>query len=384
MKTLLITVLGILLTAGVVQVTTKWLFATKTEAEKRDTPRKPVLVEVEVLKRGDVNLVIESEGVVETQRDSILSAEVGGRVVEIHPDFEEGAQFKEGQVVAKIDALNYEAAVVQARATLADAKVLLVQEEARAKQAARDWKKIGGGKEPSDLVLRKPFLESARARIDSARAGLERAMEDLNRTVIRAPFDCRVREATLNLGAMVGAGTRLGVIYDAESLVIKLPFPLDDFAQVSKDSEVELSAGLRGRQLKWKGEVLWELGEVDPQTLASSLLVKIVPNHDEGRFRLPFPGQFLNAQVRGAKVEGVIGVPRNAIRGQNQVMVLNGEGELEMRKVRVIEKTKDRIYVGEGVSEGEKLILTRLDVPVAGMKLEEVGEEQGGDESKGE
>ena len=68
---------------------------------------------------------------------------------------------------------------------------------ARAEQAVRDWEKLGLNRDPSDLVLRKPQLVSARARITAAEAAVDKAMRDLERTEIRAPYDCRI-ERTMN------------------------------------------------------------------------------------------------------------------------------------------------------------------------------------------
>ena len=67
------------------------------------------------------------------------------------------------------------------------------QEQARAEQALTDWQRLGqAGDPPSDLVLRKPQLQAARARVASARSALAKARLDLERTTIVAPFSGRV------------------------------------------------------------------------------------------------------------------------------------------------------------------------------------------------
>ena len=123
----------------------------------------------------------------------------------------------------------------------------MVQEKARADQAARDWNKIGGGKIASDLVLRVPFLKSAKARVAAAIAARKKAEADLIRTKIVAPFDCRVRSTNLNLGATVVPGSQLGMIYDPKNLMIRLLFSLDDYAQLPKETNVTLSTNIGGK-----------------------------------------------------------------------------------------------------------------------------------------
>jgi RND family efflux transporter MFP subunit len=317
-----------------------------------------------------------SEGVVMTRRESVLSSQVGGRIVEVHPQFEVGATFQVGTVIAKIDRLDYETAVAQAKSVLADAELAVVQEKARGEQAARDWKKIGGGKEPSDLVLRVPFLKSAEARVLAAEAALEKAIEDLDRTVIRAPFDCRVRQVALNLGATVAPGSQLGMIYDAGNLMVRLPYSLDDYAQIPEEAEIRLFTEIGGERYEWRAEVMWDLGEVDQATVSAYLLVKILANEDGGaRFRLPSTGQFLKAQLSGAVLPEVVAVPRIAVRGRDQVGVLNAENELEIRELKIVRSNEEFVYVGEGVEDGEKVILTKLQMPVEGMKLAEAQQE---------
>ncbi len=389
MKTILLTVIAIVLVLAATRGVNQFLEKNKPEAEKKVRVDKVPVVEVARVVKGDLEFPLRSEGVVMTRRETLLSAQVGGRIEEVHPQFEVGATFPEGAVIAKIDRLDYETAVAQAKSGLADARLSLEQEEARGAQAARDWKKIGGGKEASEMVLRRPFLKSAEARVLAAEAALEKAIEDLNRTVIRAPFECRVRQVTLNLGATVAPGSQLGVIYDARSLMIRLPFSMDDYAQIplgskgaggsgvdSKGVEIALFTEIGGERYEWEGEMMWDLGEIDPATVSAYLLVKILANEalDE-RFRLPSPGQFLKARIDGASLADVIAVPRIAVRGRDGVSVLNEDGELELRSLQILKSKKDYVYVRAGVEDGEKVILTKLALPVEGMRLKEAEED---------
>jgi len=81
---------------------------------------KVPVVEVARVVKGDLEFPLRSEGVVMTRRETLLSAQVGGRIEEVHPQFEVGATFPEGAVIAKIDRLDYETAVAQAKSGLAD------------------------------------------------------------------------------------------------------------------------------------------------------------------------------------------------------------------------------------------------------------------------
>ncbi len=370
MKRIIITVIGILALVALTYGTIKFLEENKPKVEKKEAQVMVPLVEVVPAKRGVIQFSLESEGLVFARRETVLSAQVGGRVTHVHPNFEVGGTFAEGELIAQLDQVDYQTAVAQAEATLEDAKLVLAQEEARGIQAKRDWEKIGGGRTPSDLALRIPYLKSAKARVTSAQALLNKAIEDLGRTRIMAPFGCRVRATSLDLGAVVAPGARLGLLYDPEQYLVRLPFSLDDFAQLPEEAEGYLTTTIAGTTHRWETEVLWSEGDIDRTTLSAYLVVRILPNDEaEERFRLPSPGLFVQAEIKGSQLDEVIPVPRRAVRGRDQVFVMNEEDQLEVRSLKIIRSSGEYLYVREGLTDGERIITTKIELPVVGMKL---------------
>ena len=386
MKTVITTIIAIVTVLGLTTLGVHLLKANAPQAEKKKRIESAPVVEVEVVSKNELEFSLESEGVVGARRETILSPQVGGRLAVVDDNFEVGATYKKGHIIAEIDSIDYQASVAQAESTLADAELALIQEQARAEQAARDWEKIGGDKPASDLVLRVPFLISAKARVTAAIASRDKAKADLARTKIVEPFDCRVRSVNMNLGATIVPGAQLGTIYDPNNLMIRLPFSLDDYAQLPDKTDVTLFADIGGKVYEWKGEMMWELGQVDQKTLSSFVLAKIIANNDHpNRFHLPSPGMFLNATVKGGVLPGVIAVPRSAVRGRNQILVLNGENKLELRELMVARKNVDYVFATQGVADGEMVILTKVDMPIPGMTLEPAKvdqQEEGKNESK--
>jgi len=377
MKVPVFSLITIAAVVGLTFVGVKILQNTAPEAEKKELVTTLPVVEVLSVELRDLDFPLESEGVVTTRRETILSAEVGGQIIKVHPNFEVGATFKVGDVIAEIDPVNYVAAVAQARSTVADARLAVMLETARSEQAVRDWAKIGQGKEASEMVLRIPYLKSAEAGLAAAEAMLEKALEDLDRTMIKAPFNCRVREVSLNLGATVAPGTRLGMIYDPNKVMVRLSFTMEDFAQIPKESAIDLTAELSGEPHRWEAAVMWDGGEIDRATLSAYLLAEVKPNPDaSARFRLPPPGLFVKAELTGAKLPGVIAVPRKAVRGRNSIAILNSKNELEFRTVTIARSNSQFLYVTSGIEDGEKVILTKLEMPLEGMKLVEAAPEK--------
>ena len=179
MKTVITTIVAIVTVLGLTIFGVYLLKENAPEAEKKKRVEATPVVEFEIVSKSDFEFSLESEGVVVASRETILSPQVGGRLALVDDRFEVGATYKKGHVIAEIDAVDYQAAIAQADSTLADAELALIQEEARSQQAARDWEKIGGEKPASDLVLRVPFLISAKARVAAAIAARDKAEADL-------------------------------------------------------------------------------------------------------------------------------------------------------------------------------------------------------------
>ncbi len=353
-----------------------YLEKTKPIAEKRNAEVVTPVVEVVTVQRKDAQFALESEGVVSTLRETDLAVEVTGRVVFVVERFEAGGSFQAGEIILTVDDTNYRAAKAQAQAALADARLNQEQEIARGAQAVRDWEKIGGGEVASDLVLRKPFLESAKARVVSAQAALDKAMEDILRTSLRAPFDCRVRRANLDLGAIAVPGSPIGQVYDNSKYIVRLPFSLDDYASLPKDVEIKLFSEVGGQQYDWAATVLWEDGDLDRTTLSAYVIAEFYPNVNNGkRFLLPPAGMFVKAEVSGAALKQVVAVPRSAVRGRNEIAVVNEDNQLEFRTLEIVRSTAGMVYVKSGVEDGERVIMTKLELPVEGMSLKVVEDE---------
>ena len=160
------------------------------------------------------HLFVETQGRIEPARRTQAASEVMGRVIMVSPKFKAGGVFSTHEIMLETDGADYVAALALAESALVDAKLLLAQEQARADQAVRDWKKLGRGI-PSDLVVRKPQIASVKARIAAAEASVGKATRDLDRTKLRAPYPCRVEATFTDLGSFVSPGARLA------SLLIK-------------------------------------------------------------------------------------------------------------------------------------------------------------------
>ena len=113
--------------------------------------------------------MIEAHGSVAPRTESVLVAEVAGQVLVATPTFASGSFFEKGDELIRVDPVDYELAVVQARGQVAQAEVTAELERAQAEVAREEWEDLGDGSNPK-LATRELQVEQAEAALAAAEA----------------------------------------------------------------------------------------------------------------------------------------------------------------------------------------------------------------------
>ena len=217
---------GLVLIAAIIRIN-------PPEAPQRPAFSGPLMtVETRVIAEVDYPIMLESYGTVQPRTRSMLVAQVSGQIVSVNENVRNGGFFEEGDVLAKIDARDYEADVRISEALLMDARQSLAEADARTNQAKEDWARLGNTGDAPDLVLRIPQLEAAKAKIISAESSLQKSELDLERTNIVAPFAGRILRKLADVGQVVSQNTQLAEIYATDYVEIRLPLRNRDLACV--------------------------------------------------------------------------------------------------------------------------------------------------------
>jgi RND family efflux transporter MFP subunit len=338
----------------------------------KEKPRPAV--EVMVVSKTNHKVEIRTDGVVESLRETALAAEVQGRVVEISPNFKRGGRVKQGEVLVKLDKADYQSALATAEVAAAEASLALEQERARVEQAQLDWDKLGKGEPRNPLVLRAPYLKAAEAKLDSAKQQAEKARRDLERTEIVAPFDAGVRAANAEVGAVVALGSMIAELYSSGEIEVRLPLSLEDFGFLHRDvsgniqGDVVLKGKIGLKEYEWKAVPVRVDPEIDRKTLSASVVVKVLASENT-EFSLPPVGLFVDVRLEGKALDNVIEIPRRALLDGQRVIVVDDKDKILFRDVRVVRANEMTVMIGEGLEAGERVVLTRLSSPVAGMEV---------------
>ena len=235
----------LIIVAGI--VVAKLLIAQRPEPKKTARENPGALVETLPVTRGQRQVQVHATGTVQARRQVEITPQVGGRVVEMSPNLVTGGFFREGELLLRIEDADYRLAVEKARAAVAKAEYELASMEGQAKVARQEWARLdlGGKEETNPLVLYEPQVKNAQASLLSAKAALQQAQLDLERTRVRAPFAGVIRSESVDPGQVLRAGTPAAVLAGTDQAEIVVPLPLHELGWLTVPRPGAQQAGSR-------------------------------------------------------------------------------------------------------------------------------------------
>ena len=379
----LLKILAPLVVIGVAVLVAMTMVRNRPEVETQTPTISPPGVRAHLVTLETVRISVASQGTVRPRTETQLVPEIAGRVISVAASFAEGGFFEEGDVLLRLDRFDYEQAVVVARSQFAQARLQLAQEEAEAEVAQREWETLGRGN-PRELTLRKPQLEDARASVAAAEASVERAERDLERADVVAPYSGRVRTKSVDVGQFVTVGAPIATIYavdvaevglslpDAELAYLDLPLAYRGAAD-QRGPRVVLRTTFAGSTYEWGGRVVRTESEIDPVSRMVQVVAEVQDPYGTGSDprRPPLAvGMYVEAEIQGRAFRDIAAVPRAALRGRNQVLVIDAASRVRFRDVEILRTTTESVYVESGLAAGELIAVSALDSPTEGMLVQ--------------
>jgi RND family efflux transporter MFP subunit len=347
-----------------------------TQAPKTEVP----LVSVIQVEPQTISLNVHSQGIVTPRNEIDLIPEVAGKVIYLHPDFVAGGFFDRNALLVSIDPGDYDAAIAQAQAQIAEARRQVAMEEAQTAQAHDEWQALGDGV-PSALTMREPQLAEARARLKAAEASLTLARIKRSRCELRAPFAGRLQSKNIGLGQFIQPGDKLARIYSTDVAEIRLPLSssqlgfLDLPLGVPNDSagkgpKVTLTTEFAGKMQTWEGRIVRTEGALDESTGILYAVAEVQAPYQQKDNRPPLLSKlFVQAEIEGKAMLGVFVLPQLAMNASQEVLLVDAEQKLHIRRIDVLRNEQHRILVKGGLKAGDRLVTSGIDVPVEGMTV---------------
>jgi len=339
-----------------------------------DVPR--LTVDVQKLHTENYQTTLKSYGMVEPRTQTNLVAEVSGKIVWVKPEFKDGGFFSENEVLVRLDDRNYRAEVAIAKATAAEMKQALLEEEAKSLEAQENWQRMGSSEQPSELTLRIPQLDTAKARLASAEAKLALAELNLERTQVRAPYEGRILSTSADIGQYVGPNTQLASIYATDIAEIRMPIcncdlnfinlPESGHFQKQEPIKVVLQSNLGGDR-EWTGIINRTEAAIDDASRQLHVVTQIAhpfAGNVEGKPPIKI-GEYVTATIQGRTIENAIVIPSKTIyQGDTTYVVVNDM--LEQRTIEVLWQDGEFAIINKGLNEGDMLVTTPLGQVTSG------------------
>ena len=320
--------------------------------------------------------VLNASGYVTARRQATVSSKVTGKVTEVL--VEEGMKVKEGQVLARLDDTNVKASLLLARAQLASATAMMAETRVRLKEAGQELQRQtdltkGHVATKADYDHAEAAALAFRARLEQQQADVEVAsrtveiwQQQLDDTVIRAPFAGIATSKNAQPGEMIspisagGGFTRTGIctVVDMDSLEIEIDVNESYINRVEPGQAVE---GTLDAYPEWK--IPCHVIAIIPTADREKSTVRVRVGFDKLDPRI-LPEMSVKVGFRGTGEMGAAAgrsvlVPQAAIRQQDgrDVVLVIRDGRVERRAISVINTQAGESEIGAGLSGGERVVV---------------------------
>jgi membrane fusion protein (multidrug efflux system) len=320
--------------------------------KKEDIPvkqRDPVAVDVLIAEADDVSEEIEVGGIVEADKEVIVSAEISA-VIE-NQFYREGDRVKKNDLLLVFNDETFVLACESRQAELNKARAVFIKIE---EETGRRRELFNRGFIASEEIdASESQFKVARADVEIAQTALKLAKRDLRKTKVYSPLNGIITERVKKTGENVRQGDPL--FHIAQYKIVRLVVSVSerDVLNIKEGDKVDVSLGPFGDTL-FKGNVK-RVG-LPSQPSEGVFPVEVVVNNPELRVK---PGMVATVIFKGSVHRDVIIVPRNIITerlGESVVFVVNNN-KSHARKVRVGSFFGFNVSIEEGINPGDKVVV---------------------------
>src|SRR5882724_1657992 len=341
--------------------------ATDCSRKQAQTAPPPPEVLVTTVQPRDVPRVLERVATLDGFINANINAQVQGYIVS--RDYQEGSVVKNGDLLFKIDPRPFEAALAQAKGTLAKDQANKVKADADKKRAIDLFKKKVISDQERDTAI--AAADSSTANVEADQAAVNQAEINLGYTKIVAPIDGVVGFANNQVGDLVGPTTgpltTMSQIDPIKAVVTAGEGPFTDFVSrhpdakerneyvKSLDFELILSSGSVYSQ---KGKFYALDRNLDTKTGSIRYYVTF-PNPGN----ILRPGQFGKVRFVADMKKGAMVIPQEAVnelQGSYQVAVVDQNNKVSIRPVQMGERIGTLWEVTEGLKPGDRVVVQGL------------------------
>ena len=372
----------LILTFGVAGM--MFLAKMNTPPARRPISHKPLQVKTVKVAMESVTPFITGYGEVKASEITSLSPEIPGKVVAIHPRLESGALVKKGEALFQIDVRDDELSLDTNRKRLSVLKRNLEISQI-------DFQRMKRLKELVAVSTVEKTEQTYNTMFDQVKQleyAVYRSELNIRRSVVKAPFDGRVKKVSVAKGQYVSPGTPVITLVNDSSLEVHTaidaekakavllfkkksssphPFWFSELEPVS----VAVSWSRGEHQVQARG-VLDRIIAFDSKSRTLKLAVQLSSKSSEKGSQTDFPiveGMYCQVEIPGKSIDNIFKIPRQALQSDNRVHIVV-KNRLRTVPVSIRWIKDDTAFVSTGLKPDDQVIVTRLSAPLENTRVE--------------
>lgn len=408
----------------------------KLQPKMQHAPNAALVTPVNVIevKAYHVRPAITGFGTVEPDILLESKAEIAGKITYVHPQLRNGAILQKETVIIRIEQEDYQLAIQQAQANVASnrakfreiqlqksnlkADLSIVQKKLKLAQvelsriqslvkkhsiskSSRDNQQVQVlqlqqevQKLNNQLKTLPEQLASAKAALSNAESIVETQQRNLDRTVIKLPFNARISQRAVDENQYITKGALLFTAQTTDKILINGQFALQHFRMLAKDfqahktllkeaflsgfssdtfKQLGLSAKIRladNDSPYWQANVERISSQLDPASRTLGIIVSVDNPYAQiipGTKPPLMQGMYTEILLQG-KAKTFFVIPRDALH-ENEIFIVNQQNQLERRPIENEQIQGEMVLLTAGLQMGEKLIVSDVFPAIPSMRL---------------
>ena len=350
------------------------------KGETASAPPPPsVQVEVANVIQKDVPIQMEWVGTTDGSNNALIRAQVGGYLMK--RPYTEGSFVRKGDLLFELDPSKFRTALDQAMGDLAKAQAQFTKTK---QDVERDTPLAKEGaisqKELDDSIQ---AHAATKGMVAAAKAAVEQAKLNLSWTRITAPIDGVVGVSKAQIGDLIDASTELTSMSTLDPIRVYFPVSEQEYFEAAEKVQQGYKDRKEGKEYSGalldlvlggekiyphKGQFYLVDRQVDTKT-GTIRVAALFPNPNN----LLRPGQFARVRAVTKTKEGAILVPQRAVtemQGSHQVAVVSPENKVDIRPVKVGQRSGNLWMIDQGLKPGERVVVEGLQKVKAGMTVD--------------
>lgn len=416
----------ILVAIGIIAVSVFFaqkMISNRPETVERRAFERSFTVSVIDVELGDFTPNISAFGEINAAQTLNIRAPAAGDVIFVAPNLRAGGLLQAGQVLVKVDPFDYELSLSDAKTALADAQSSLAeaQEQLRIQSLNVDYADnslqlaqtdltrakalFDAGsmtsqqlesreltlsqrdqslrQAQSNIVLQEAAIKRRTTAIDTAQRNVDRATRALAETTITTPYDAVVVSSNVVPGATFSQGEAVATVYQANALEARFTLSEFQYGQLLADGligrEVEVIWDIKPEPIVLKGNIT-RIGAQVNASLGGVELFATLQSSPEANI---WPGTFVSVNLAGTSFENALSIPETAYYSDGNFYVVE-ERRMKSIPAEILARDGENVIVQADISDGDRIITTRLAQAGDGVLVAIEGEDPVGERKREE